>query len=68
VKRESINAIVDNLQIPAWIYNVPESRITWANRLGLKHWKSDSLEELRSRRFANDMSMAVRMETVNRFV
>ena len=56
----NIGGICEKFQIPAWIFSVGECRITWANRLGLEHWKADSLDELRARRFGDDMSESVR--------
>jgi diguanylate cyclase (GGDEF)-like protein len=58
---ERNTALLNKFQIPAWLFNVRECRITWANQLGLEHWKSCSLDELCERKFADDMSETVRL-------
>ena len=59
MSKESTNQFVEKFQIPAWVFNVEEGRITWANTLGLIHWRADSLSELQERNFKADMSESV---------
>ena len=61
VNMERNTVLLENVQIPAWMFNVRECRITWANSLGLEHWKACSLQELCDREFAEEMSDAVRL-------
>lgn len=59
MSKESTNHFVEKFQIPAWVFNVEEGRITWANTLGLIHWRADSLLELQERNYKADMSESV---------
>jgi diguanylate cyclase (GGDEF)-like protein len=44
---------------PLWIFDIDQSRVHWANVSALEIWSATSLEELRSRDMAADMSPAV---------
>lgn len=52
--------ILSTIGIPVWIFDVDESRVIWGNKLALRHWNADTLEELRSRDMSTDMSESVR--------
>lgn len=58
--RLSNTHLAEKIQIPAWVFNVRECRISWANQLGVRHWNAKSLDDLTSRNLADDMSDAVR--------
>jgi diguanylate cyclase (GGDEF)-like protein len=53
-------AVLKDMQIPVWIFDVDDSRIRWANSPALAHWRANSPEELYRRDFATDMSVSVR--------
>ncbi len=46
-----------DLNLPVWVHDPHEHRQVWANAAGLRFWRADSLEELRSRSYS-DMSEA----------
>ncbi len=52
--------VLDDMQIPVWVFDVDDSRIRWANASALVHWRAKSLDELNARDFARDMSKSVR--------
>jgi len=45
---------------PAWIFDIDYLAMVWANSAGLKFWGANDLDELRSRDFQSDMSVATR--------
>lgn len=54
-----INSIYDRLDTALWIFDFDEKRIIWANLKALEITAASSLEELRSRDMATDMSPSV---------
>jgi diguanylate cyclase (GGDEF)-like protein len=51
--------ILGSLDAALWIFDFDHKRVVWANAGGLRLWRADSLEELRSRDLGADMSPAV---------
>lgn len=45
---------------PLWIFDIDASRVYWANTSALEVWSATTLEELRGRDMAKDMSATVR--------
>ncbi|ASJ72966.1 putative bifunctional diguanylate cyclase/phosphodiesterase [Granulosicoccus antarcticus] len=45
-----------HVQAPLCLFDVDSLRILWANEEGLKYWQADSLDELRTREFKQDMA------------
>ncbi|WP_448148885.1 putative bifunctional diguanylate cyclase/phosphodiesterase [Labrys miyagiensis] len=50
---------MDRLRTPAWIFDIDQSRIFWANKAALSVWRADSLAELTARDMKADMSASV---------
>ncbi|WP_374652402.1 ATP-binding protein [Dongia sp.] len=51
--------LADRLRTALWIYDFDRARVIWANQAALKVWRADSIETLRARDLASDMSPAV---------
>lgn len=49
----------ERLALPIWIFDIDRKRMYWANSAGLRVWRADSLEALRSRDMSSDMSNSV---------
>ncbi|MCP4433183.1 MAG: diguanylate cyclase, partial [Gammaproteobacteria bacterium] len=52
-------SVLESLAIPVWIFDIDYSRIYWANPSALGLWNANSLDELRQRDMASDMSPSV---------
>ena len=53
-----LGAELEQLGRPIWIFDLEQRRMLWANTLGLRFWRADSVDGLRARDFASDMSEA----------
>ncbi len=53
-------AVLNDIQLPVWIFDVDDSRIRWANPPAMAHWRASDPEELYARDFSADMSVSVR--------
>ena len=51
--------ILDRLDVAVWIFDIDNSRITYANPAALDLWKADSGEQLYTRDLASDMTPTV---------
>jgi diguanylate cyclase (GGDEF)-like protein len=51
---------MNRLKTPAWIFDIDQGRVFWANQAGLKVWRARTLDELTQREMAADMSASVR--------
>lgn len=51
--------LMERLKTPAWIFDIDNSRIVWANRAAVDIWRAESLAELTSRDLGKDMSVSV---------
>ncbi len=54
-----ISSLSDRLATAIWVYDFDHTRIIWANVVGLKVWKANSIEELAARDLSLDMSSGV---------
>lgn len=52
-------AILQAVPVAHWVYDIDHCRIIWANHAGLQVWSAETLEELRARDLALDMSPKV---------
>ena len=50
---------LQRLRTPVWLYDIDQGRVLWANEAALGLWCSDSLEELRQRDMAQEMSPTI---------
>lgn len=50
---------LERLQHPVWVFDLDNARILWSNESSLQVWRSDSKEELLSRKMGTDMSVSV---------
>lgn len=53
-------AAMSQIRQPLWIFDIDRSRVHWANTSAMEIWSATSLEELKARDMAKDMSAAVR--------
>lgn len=58
-------SLLDKLVSAVWLYDIENYCILWANKAGLAHWESDSLNELLSRDFKPGASDAVQQTLVD---
>ena len=65
VQESAVPATEERLQayrhivLPIWVYDIDNGRVHWANPPALKLWQADTLQELRSRNLAREMSPTV---------
>jgi len=53
-------AAMGQIRQPIWIFDIDRSKVHWANTSALEIWSATSLEELKQRDMAKDMSAAVK--------
>ncbi len=53
-------AIIDEIVLPVWVFDVDYCRVFWANKAGIRLWDANSLEELCDRDMSKDISRTVR--------
>ena len=53
-------SVLESIAIPVWIFDIDNSRVYWANTSALALWNATSLDELKQRDMASDMSPSVR--------
>lgn len=52
-------SLIDRLTTAAWIFDIDNAQVVWANTAALEVWKATSIQELADRDMRSDMSSAV---------
>ena len=52
--------VLENIRVPAWVFDPEKLTILWANSSALKFWNANTKEELYAREYSSDISTSVR--------
>ncbi len=59
IEQDIASSHIKSLRTAIWVFDIDHSKVVWANEAALKVWGAETLDELKAREMASDMSVSV---------